>query len=98
VKSSICKGEYERGEYMELTKAQKDAEKTIRIIMFEEVIGTSECEYAYTQITDLIEEHDLQGHDKLLNDVYDNFVEFECHETAALFAKKFNLSQRGNND
>ena len=76
---------------MELTKAQKDAEETIRIIMSEEFIGTPECEYAYVQITDLIEEYDLLEHDKLLNDVYDNFVKFECHETAALFAKKFNL-------
>jgi hypothetical protein len=35
---------------MELTEAQKDAEKTIRIIMFEEVIGTPECEYAYHKL------------------------------------------------
>ncbi len=76
---------------MELTEAQKDAEETIRIIMSEEFIGTPECEYAYIQIAELIEEQDLLGHDKLLKDIYDNFVDFECHKTAALFAKKFNL-------
>jgi hypothetical protein len=61
---------------MELTEAQKDEEKNIRIIMSEEFIGTPECEYAYIQITSLIEEYNLQEHDKLLKDVYDNFVEF----------------------
>jgi hypothetical protein len=76
---------------MELTKVQKDTEETIRIIMSEEFIGTPECEYAYIEITGLIEEHGLQEHDRLLKDIYDNFIEYECHETAALFAKKFNL-------
>ncbi len=76
---------------MELTKAQEDAEEDIRIIMSEEFIGTPECELAYVEIINLIEEHDLQEHSKLLKDVYDNFVGFECHENAALFAKKFNL-------
>jgi len=76
---------------MELTKTQTDAEESIRIIMSEEFIGTPECEYAYAEIINLIEEHDLQDHAKLLKDVYENFVEYECHKTAALFAKKFNL-------
>jgi hypothetical protein len=44
---------------MELTEAQQDAEETIRIIMSEEFIGMPECEYAYTQITTLIEENEL---------------------------------------
>jgi hypothetical protein len=76
---------------MELTKAQKDAEETIRTIMSEEFIGTPECEYAFVEITSLIEENDLKEHDQLLKDIYDNFVEYECHETAAQFAKQFNL-------
>jgi hypothetical protein len=83
------------GQKMELTEAQKNAEETIRIIMSEEFIGTPECEYAYVQITNLIEEHDLHDHDKLLNDVYDNLIEYECHETAESFAKKFNLKPKG---
>jgi hypothetical protein len=76
---------------MELTEAQRDAEETIRIIMSEEFIGTPECEYAYAQINTLIEENDLHEHVELLKDIHDNFMEYECHETAALFAKKFNL-------
>jgi hypothetical protein len=80
---------------MELTKAQEEAEENIRIIMSEEFIGVPECDYANIQITELIEEHHLQEHDKLLNDIYDNFIEYECPETAALFAKKFNLLPKG---
>ena len=76
---------------MELTKAQSDAEESIRIIMSEEFIGTPECEYAYVEIINLIEEHDLQEHSKLLKDIYNNFIEYECREAAALFANKFNL-------
>lgn len=76
---------------MELSEAQNNAEESIRIIMSEEFIGTPECEYAYAEIINLIEKHDLQEHEKLLKDIYDNFVEFECRESAALFAKKFNL-------
>ena len=80
---------------MELTKAQEEAEEDIRIIMSEEFVGSPECELAYVEIINLIEEHALQEHSKLLKDVYDNFVEFECRENAALFAKKFNLEEEG---
>jgi hypothetical protein len=76
---------------MELTEAQQEAEETIRIIMSEEFIGTPECEYAYTQIITLIEENDLHEHAELLKDIHDNFREYECHDTAALFADKFKL-------
>ncbi len=76
---------------MELTETQANAEESIRIIMSEEFIGTPECEYAFAEIISLIEEHNLQGHEKLLKDVYDNFVEFECSESAAMFSSKFNL-------
>ncbi len=76
---------------MELSKEQKDAEDSIRVIMSEEFIGTPECEYAYVEIAGLIEEHNLMEHYKLLKDIYDNFIEFECRENAALFAEKYNL-------
>jgi hypothetical protein len=57
---------------MELTEAQKDEEKNIRIIMSEEFIGTPECEYAYIQITSLIEEYNLQEHDKYELNEFEN--------------------------
>ncbi len=76
---------------MELTKTQSEAEESIRAIMSEDFTGMPECEYAYVEIINLIEEHDLQGHEKLLKEIYDNFVGFQCRESAAMFAEKFNL-------